>query len=160
MRCGLSYTLMVQTPTRTLKPVTYVWINCSPASSSSGAAGGSPVSGSGPSVIRIYSMVKTQQIVLKVSINILSITRITHARRPNFVYFACIWFTSRLANFCQSLFAKESCGIKVQRSLHFQCEPVIWQRQKWTLLSISTRKKRDRKVDRWAQKSFDNKRAR
>ena len=48
--CGTSYTLMVPTPTRTLRPVTYVWAAASDGSSS---------------YLRIYSVQVTQQINLK-----------------------------------------------------------------------------------------------
>ena len=41
---------MVETPTRTLKPVSYIWTNCTDGTSSS---------------LRIYSAIKTQQVVLK-----------------------------------------------------------------------------------------------
>ena len=48
--CGTSYTLLVQTPTRTLRPVTYVWVNATDGKSSH---------------LRIYSAQTTQQINLK-----------------------------------------------------------------------------------------------
>ena len=48
--CGTSYTLLVPTPTRTLRPVTYVWAAASDGSSS---------------YLRIYSVQVTQQINLK-----------------------------------------------------------------------------------------------
>ena len=48
--CGTSYTLLVQTPTRTLRPVTYVWVNATDGKSSH---------------LRIYSAQMTQHINLK-----------------------------------------------------------------------------------------------
>ena len=48
--CGTSYTLMVPTPTRSLRPVTYVWVNAAQGKSSH---------------LRIYSAQSSQQISLK-----------------------------------------------------------------------------------------------
>ena len=48
--CGVSYSLLVPTPTRTLRPVTYVWANASDGVSS---------------FLRIYSVTIQQQISLK-----------------------------------------------------------------------------------------------
>ena len=48
--CGTSYTLLVQTPTRTLRPVTYVWVNATDGKSLH---------------LRVYLVQTTQQIALK-----------------------------------------------------------------------------------------------
>jgi len=58
VRRGLSYTLNVPTPTRTLKPVTYVWTQVAPVEQSARGEISS-------STLRIFSVKKTQQIAIK-----------------------------------------------------------------------------------------------
>ena len=64
--CGTSYTLSVPTPTRSLRPVTYVWVNASLGRSSH---------------LRIFSAQMTQQIALKelgTRVKILTVAPATH----------------------------------------------------------------------------------